>query len=59
MDIPAYEAALSRWIHSCRVLLEPCGEQEAVSIDGKTLRGSQGARWPSGFQECICYRRSR
>lgn len=46
MDLPAYERALSRWIHSCRVALEPCGELEAISIDGKTLRGSQGHEVP-------------
>ncbi len=46
MDLPAYERALSCWIHSCRVALEPCGEIEAISIDGKTLRGSQGHEVP-------------
>ncbi len=45
MDIPAYEAALSRWIDEFRVLLD-CGEPEALSVDGKTLRGSQGHEVP-------------
>ena len=46
MDLPAYEEALSRWTHLCRVSLEPCGELEAISLDGKTLRGSQGHEIP-------------
>ena len=46
MDLPTYEEALSRWTHLCRVSLEPCGELEAISLDGKTLRGSQGHEIP-------------
>ena len=46
IDIAAHEAALSRWIDACRVLMDSCGEQEAVSVDGKTLRGSQGHEVP-------------
>ncbi len=46
MDIPAYEAALSRWIHACRASLDFCGQPEAVSVDGKTLRGGQGHEVP-------------
>lgn len=42
----AFEAVLSRWTEAVlAVLPPPCGELEAINLDGKTLRGSkkQGA----------------
>ena len=46
IDVAAYEEALSRWAYSCRAMLGPCGQLEAVCIDGKTLRGSQDHEVP-------------
>jgi predicted transposase YbfD/YdcC len=45
LDAPAFEAALSRWIAS---RLPPAGEadQQPVSMDGKTLRGSRDGEAP-------------
>ena len=44
LDVAAFEAALSRWIAQAQA--PPSGRTQAVAIDGKTLRGSQGHRPP-------------
>lgn len=46
IDLLAYEEVLSRWTQSIQILLEPDGIPEAISLDGKTLRGSQGHAVP-------------
>jgi hypothetical protein len=45
LDAPAFEAALSRWVAS---RMPPAGEadQQPVSLDGKTLRGSRDGAAP-------------
>lgn len=45
LDAPAFEAALSRWVAS-RVPPAEEADQEPVSFDGKTLRGSRDGEVP-------------
>ena len=45
LDVAAFEAALSRWIAS-RLPAAEGNEPQAVSLDGKTLRGSRDGETP-------------
>jgi hypothetical protein len=45
LDAPAFEAALSRWV-AARVPPAEGADQQPVSLDGKTLRGSRAGAAP-------------
>ena len=44
LDVVAFEAALARWIAQAQA--NQRGQTQAVAVDGKTLRGSEGHRLP-------------
>lgn len=46
LDAAAFEAALSRWIASRTPASAPGSDKQAVSLDGKTLRGSRDGEVP-------------
>ena len=45
LDVPAFEAALSRWV-AARLPRADAGDPQSVSLDGKTLRGSRDGAAP-------------
>ena len=45
VDVAAFEAALARWLTQAQ-LPATRGQRQAVAMDGKTLRGSQGHQLP-------------
>jgi hypothetical protein len=45
LDVAAFEAALARWL-APQAQPAAGGQRQAVAIDGKTLRGSQGHQLP-------------